>query len=196
MKASVWSGVTLLLLLGGCNGQVFHGPGHLDGEINQAPTDPTSTTKEKEAGIIFYPRVQMLKTTFETSLSKDKTTCDTKTSVDIVTIADTKHPQRLWYEAAPLEASKFAPTLSADGTLMSFNSESTPDQGNTFKNIASGIASLASVASPVHVAAPLARGGAGEKKPVPCAEGTDVTFKPITDINAIPPIHYRNGTQN
>ena len=119
--------------LAGCNGQVYHQAVDV-GEADGAPG-------KKRPGIIYYPRVQMLKTTIAVAADCSKTTTS-----DIVTVPDTFHPQRLVYEPGLLETYKFGPTLSADGTLMGLNTESTPDQGNTFKNVASGVASLAGAA--------------------------------------------------
>ena len=61
----------------------------------------------------------------------------------IVSIADSEHPFELYYHHGWLEAYSFAATLNGDGILTSINTTSTPDQGKTFQNIASGVSSIA-----------------------------------------------------
>ncbi len=128
-------------LLCGCNGQIYHGPANLD----RPPFDPAGSDPE-EAGIIYYPRVQILKTTTTTAINKSTGRCETTEADDIITVADTTRPQRMYYRPAWLEAYKFSASLNADGTLASVGTESTPDQGNTVKNLASGLSSVAEAA--------------------------------------------------
>jgi hypothetical protein len=54
-------------------------------------------------------------------------------------------PVRIWYDSAFLEQFKFSATLN-NGALASINTESTPDRGETLKNLASAAKDAASIA--------------------------------------------------
>jgi hypothetical protein len=167
--------VLIALAVSGCNGQLYHGPA---GSVDE-PFNATDASKNvDEPGIVYFPRVPVLKTSTTTKLNKDTGKCDRATTYDIVTVADTTNPQKLYYQAAWLETYKFSATLAADGTLLTVGTESTPDQGNTFKNVAGGISSLATAASglgALSVIDPKIK-ALLDKAAVTCTEGTAVTF--------------------
>ncbi len=173
--------VITALLLSACNGQVYHGASSLDAAGK--PITGSGNTKyglPVEEGIVFYPKIEVLKTTETVKLNKDTGKCDHATAFDILTVSDTSNPQRLFYAPAWLETYKFSATLAADGTLASVGTESTPDQGNTFKNVAAGVSSLATAATSVAgakfalVSPELQR--ALEKAAATCVESTNVSF--------------------
>jgi len=139
------------LLLTGCSGTLYHGP---------APNGP------KVEGAVYYPPMSIVQQTETTTLVDSKgavignrtgsgglVVCQPIITEQVVTIRDYSSPQRIWYEPGFLEANKIGFTLNADGALLGVNTESTPDQGNTLKNLAGAAASAAALAAPPAVAA-------------------------------------------
>lgn len=63
-----------------------------------------------------------------------------------VSAADWEHPYVLTYKHGLLETYTFGATTTSDGILTVINSQSTPDQGKTFANLASAASSAAAAA--------------------------------------------------
>lgn len=91
--------------------------------------------------------------------------CSPQTSSKLAALADYARPMLISYSPGLLESYKLGVELNADGSLKSVNLGSTPDQGNTLKNLGSAAAS---------VATPLA--ARKQTKPAPpCTDGEVLT---------------------
>lgn len=111
----------------------------------------------REEGIYTYPQITVIDvyeyTAFtnkngEVLAEKDSTPkCKPKYEDKIVVRTDyNASPMRVYYDSALLEQFKFSVTLK-DGVLESVNTESTPDRGETLKNIATAAKDVASIAT-------------------------------------------------
>jgi hypothetical protein len=122
-------------------------------------------------GVVFYPPALFKEISATTvALNKDgkiigrasDNTCEPVRSEKIITAPDYSQPRRIWYHHGLLETYTFGVTLDAAGDLTAVNSQSTPDQGKTFQNIASGFASIAPAAG---------LAGAQPGAPTACTDG-------------------------
>ena len=141
MKAAV--AVCLSLLLAGCTGRLYHGK-----------ASPDSAQQE---GVVYYPPMSVVQESETTMLVDSKgivignrtgagrlKVCQPVPAEQIITIRNYLDPQRVWYTPGVFEKSTLGVTLNADGALLSVNDTSTPDQGNTIKNLAGAAVSSAS----------------------------------------------------
>jgi hypothetical protein len=104
-------------------------------------------------GIIVFRPEPMIEvdefTQINTSPDPSKTVlsneCNHIQSRKLLTLADWQHPYRLHYEHGLLETYTFGATLTSDGILTAINTQSTPDQGKTFQNLASAASSAAGI---------------------------------------------------
>ncbi|MBS3953555.1 MAG: hypothetical protein KGZ88_11450 [Methylomicrobium sp.] len=119
----------------------------------------------KEEGVYTYPQITVIDvyeyTTFtnkdgEVLARKDGTPkCKPKYEDKIVVRTDYNAPPlRIYYDSALLEQFKFSVTLK-DGVLESVNTESTPDRGETLKNLTSAAKDAASIAAAAPSQTPL-----------------------------------------
>jgi hypothetical protein len=155
--AACLTGVALGALCAGCSGTLY--------TANNAAFEDG-----KVKGIIFYPPALYKEMSQTTVAIKDgkvigtagdpQNPCRPVPSVKLISAPDYSQPHRVWYEHGLLETFTFSTTLDAAGDLLSVNTQSTPDQGKTFQNIASGISSIA----------PLAAGAAPMMTPA-CTDG-------------------------
>ena len=142
MKAAV--AVCLFLLLAGCTGTLYHGTAALP-------------SPAKQKGVVYYPPMSVVQESETTMLVDSKgivignrtgagglKVCEPVPAEKIITVRDYLDPQRIWYDPGVFEKSTLGVTLNADGALLSVNDTSTPDQGNTIKNLAGAAVSAAS----------------------------------------------------
>jgi hypothetical protein len=129
------------------------------GKVIMSPLDPKTIadkydTKEDINGIIVYRAKPMVEVDRFIHINVPATGqagsplvlsdhCEQVAVRKIVSVADAEHPYRLHYHHGFLESYTFGATLNNDGVLVGINSTSTPDQGKTFQNVASGVASIA-----------------------------------------------------
>jgi hypothetical protein len=129
------------LLLSACSGDLY--------------TVKNDGTPEK--GIYVYPQITVLDVYEYTTLTdkngeilgtKDgNPACIPKLEDKIVVRTDyNASPMRIFYDSALLEQFKFSATLK-DGVLEAVNVESTPDRGETLKNLASAAKDAGTVAA-------------------------------------------------
>ncbi len=125
------------LLATSCSGQVWHEPA----------ANPQTAIPEK--GIVYYDRFEALQYLDYTALMDEKGNATGKVCKpvraysQVAMMVDYGHPKIIYYSPGLLETYKFTPQINADGTLGSGAVESTPDKGETFKNVAAGIGSIA-----------------------------------------------------
>jgi hypothetical protein len=132
------------------------------GIVKMTPVSPTeiSTGYQNKAdvdGIIVYRAIPLIEVDRFTQVSVPansaqpgsamvlSSACNKVITRKLVTVADWEHPYRLHYEHGILETYTFGATLTADGVLTNINSQSTPDQGKTFSNLASAASSAAGI---------------------------------------------------
>ncbi|HEX5453090.1 MAG TPA: hypothetical protein VFX06_04800 [Stellaceae bacterium] len=102
-------------------------------------------------GIVAYPTAYFWEDYVKTTVVKDG-----KVSGDCIhqpaerrlgIHADYSRPMLISYDPGLLESYKFGVMLGDDGALKSVNLDSTPDQGNTLKNLSSAATNFASMAA-------------------------------------------------
>ena len=147
MNVKYVSSILVSLLLNACSGDLY-------------------TVKDgvEEKGVFIHPQMHVIDV-YKLTKAIDKKgdviaelggtpSCVADYKEEIVVRTDyASKPMRLFYDSAFLEQFKFSATLK-DGVLESVNMESTPDRGETLKNIASAAKDAASIAAPAADAAP------------------------------------------
>jgi hypothetical protein len=139
--------IALPLISAGCSGKLY--------TSNQTAFDDNGNMQ----GVQFYPPALFKETTKTTVAIKDGKivgraadgSCEPVASEKIITAPDYSQPRRIWYDHGLLESYTFGVTLDAAGDLTAVNNQSTPDQGKTFENIATGIGALAPLATALAV---------------------------------------------
>ena len=141
-----------------------------------APTknDPAPLTPGWSGnGVIAYPTAYFKERYVTTTIVQNgKVTrrstdggCSPQTSYKLAALADYARPMLISYSPGLLESYKLGVELNADGSLKSVNLSSTPDQGNTLKNLGSAAASFATPLTAFKRA----------KQPSPCTDGEVLT---------------------
>lgn len=135
--------MVIVILLQGCTGTVYTN--------NKTGFDD----KGNMEGVIFYPPA-LFKEISETTIALNKdgkivghasdNSCEPVRTEKIITGPDYSQPRRIAYHHGLLETYTFGVTLDAAGDLTAINTQSTPDQGKTFQNIASGFSAIAPAA--------------------------------------------------
>lgn len=158
-------GVTALTVLScgviGCNGQIY-------------TVKPPEWENGKLKGVLAYPLVQFLEISYTTSVLKTKTIpaqgnqpaktektteverifndlspnkhCKPTMVVNKVVRGDYENPYQLYYSPGVLEKYTFKADFD-QGVLKSINAESTPDKGETLKNISTVASDFAKIAA-------------------------------------------------
>ena len=136
----------LIIAISGCTGT-----------INNKPLSQNDITSVNGVnGVIYYPYALFYENSETTTRVDDKgkviawavdyepkketqisTACKPVQLRKLTTRADYDNPRIIEYDHGFLEAYKFGLELNQDGTLKTVNTESTPDQGKTFANLAS-----------------------------------------------------------
>ena len=130
-----------MVTVNGCNGQLYT-------VENAKPLDCCKKQGDYYSGVRVYSPAHFIEVAWLTAVLNDKgeilqTTkgigskkCHPQAKVDITTRPDYSHPLHVVYKPGFLETNKFGLELK-DGILMKVNTESTPDKGETFKNLSS-----------------------------------------------------------
>lgn len=125
------------------------------GTVVMTPLEPASVwqpsgSRQSVEGVIVYLPVQLVEvdelTQIDTTVagkSVPSANCRHVRARKLVPVPDWRHPWLLNYKSGLLEAHSFSMQMTSEGVLTSINSQSTPDQGKTFENVASGVTSLA-----------------------------------------------------
>jgi len=125
------------------------------GTVVMTPLEPTavwqpSGPRQSVEGVIVYLPVQLVEVDELTQIDANvggksvaSRNCHHVDARKLVSAPDWRHPWLLNYKSGLLEAHSFSMQMTKDGVLTSINSQSTPDQGKTFENVASGVTSLA-----------------------------------------------------
>lgn len=150
---SAYIPICLMISMGaitGCNGEIYT-------EVSPSVYgDTKSDTAYKKYNGVYYFLPIYIKETWETttlvgpdgkeilagsgsSVQKCKPMVFETTTIG----ADYTKPARLFYSPGLLEKNTFKVEFNENGTLKSVNSESTPDKGETLKNVAATIAGIA-----------------------------------------------------
>jgi len=146
-------GITFIFLsLQGCTGKVITKNLTLD-EINR--------TGAEFAGIHYYLPAHFIETSKTTVLTNEKgevlatvsgketgITCISVDQKKLVVYADYKNPKLISYDHGVLETYTFNVDLNDNGTLSAVKNVSTPDKGETLKNITESAVNIAKLAAP------------------------------------------------
>lgn len=125
------------------------------GTVTMTPLEPTAVwqppgPRQSVEGVIVYLPVQLVEVDELTQIdvivagkNVPSGNCRHVHARKLVPAPDWRHPWLLNYKSGLLEAHSFSMQMTNEGVLTSINSQSTPDQGKTFENVASGVTSLA-----------------------------------------------------
>lgn len=128
-------------MLGACNGQLFsEGPGSGSKAKGIVAYQQQHVVEEREYRAV----VKSGKVVRTHKGQTDDTYCVPSKIHEVAVRSDYSRPYRIWYEAGFLETNKFGVTLK-DSVLIAVNTESQPDRGETIKNLAESITSVAPI---------------------------------------------------
>lgn len=141
MKYFVICALSASVMLGACNGQLYsEGPGSANKAKGIVAYQQQHVVEERE-----YRAVVESGKVVRTHEGQTAETYCVPTKVhEVVVRSDYSRPYRIWYEAGFLETNKFGVTLK-DGVLVAVNTESQPDRGETIKNLAESVTSVAPI---------------------------------------------------
>ena len=149
MRGQVLALGFVILAATGCSGTVVMTP------VDTATIASDYDAKKDTVGIIVYrakPVVEVDKLTQANVPDPSKPgatiasdNCEPVLSRKVTSIPDWSRPYRLHYDHGFLETYTFGATLTSDGILTVINSQSTPDQGKTFQNLASAASTSAGI---------------------------------------------------
>lgn len=141
MKYFVVCALSASVVLGACNGQLYsEGPGSGNRVKGIVAYQQQHVVEEREYRAV----VESGKVVRTHRGRSDDTRCVPTKIHEVALRSDYSRPYRIWYEAGFLETNKFGVTLK-DGVLVAVNTESQPDRGETIKNLAESLTSVAPI---------------------------------------------------
>lgn len=131
----------------GCNGQVY------------SVEDPGKDTRKRYEGVLAYAPVNFIEFSWTTAVLEEKTNkvlrtsteraadkkCSPRLQYKQVVRGDYDRPYQIFYDPGLLEKYNFKAEFD-QGVLKSLNVDSTPDRGETFKNLATAAGEAAKAA--------------------------------------------------